>query len=174
MFDFHPDAGSGTWAWPERDEAEFPPLEVSGLPKRKVNRSGDAVVRVSVSYPVNAASTRAVVPSPVLEIDLTVPLPERGIVKSEEQTRAYGREFRRVIDRLAQQASLCRRFHLFYAGPVSLAFHLGQQISANIHPPVTAWNFRRGNYEWGVDLAEAAMGESSVVYPAGGKSEELV
>ena len=110
----------------------------------------------------------------MLELDLTVPSPERGIVKSEEQTRAYGREFRRVIDKLAQQAPLCLRFHLFYAGPVSLAFHLGQQISANIHPPVTAWNFRRGNYEWGVDLAAAAVGEGPVVYPAGGESEERV
>jgi nucleoside phosphorylase len=174
MFDFHPGAGSGTWAWPEGDDSEFPPLEVSGLPKRKVNRPGDAVVRVSVSYQVNSAPTRAVVPSPAIELDLTVPRPERGIVKSEEQTRAYGREFRRVIDRIAQQAPLCRRFHLFYAGPVSLAFHLGQQISANIHPPVTAWNFRRGNYEWGVDLAAAAVGESSVVYPVSGESEEGV
>ena len=174
MFDFHPDAGSGTWAWPEADDAEFPPLEGSGLPKRRVNRPGDAVVRVSVSYQVNAAPTRAVVPAPALEVDLTVPRPERGIVKSEEQTRAYGRAFRRVIDTIAQQAAGCRRLHLFYAGPVSLAFHLGQQISANIHPPVTAWNFRRGNYEWGVDLAAAAVGESSVVYPAGGESEERV
>lgn len=165
MFDFHPDAGSGTWAWPETDDKEFPPLEVSSLPKRKVNRQGVTVVRMSVSYQVNAASTHAVVPSPVLEVDLTVPQPERSIVKSEEQARAYGREFRRVIDKIAQQAPQCRRVHLFYAGPVSLAFHLGQQISANIHPPVTAWNFRRRHYEWGIDLAAAAVGEYCVVYP---------
>lgn len=95
---------------------------------------------------------------------MSVPQPERGVVRSEEQTRAYGREFRRVIDSIAQQAPACRRIHLFYAGPVSLAFHLGQQISANIHPPVTVWNFRRGNYEWGIDLAAAAAGDSGVVY----------
>jgi hypothetical protein len=105
----------------------------------------------------------------VLEIDVTVPRPERGVVKSEEQTRAYGREFRRVIDTIAQRAPACRRIHLFYAGPVSLAFHLGQQISANIHCPVTAWNYRRGVYEWGIDLGAAALGcGSSVVYATGG------
>jgi nucleoside phosphorylase len=169
MFDFHPDSGSGTWAWPKTDGEEYPPLQVNGLPKRKVNRPGDAVIRLSVSYQVNAAPTRDVVPSPAFEVDLTVPIPERGIVKSEEQTRTYGRVFRRVIDGIAQQAPGCRRVHLFYAGPVSLAFHLGQQISANIHPAVTAWNFRRGAYDWGVDLAAAAVGSDSVVYPPRGE-----
>lgn len=163
MFDFHPDAGTGTWAWPGSVSEGFPALEVRGLPKRKVGRTGDVVVRMSVSYQVVPTRTRVNVPTPALEIDVSVPQPERGVVRSEEQTRAYGREFRRVIDSITQQAPACRRIHLFYAGPVSLAFHLGQQISANIHPPVTVWNFRRGNYEWGIDLA-AAAGESGVVY----------
>lgn len=166
MFDFHPNVGTGSWVWPEADDKEFPALQVRGLPKRKVNRPGDAVVRMSVSYQVNTPQTRINVPESALEIDMTVPSPERGIVRSEEQTRAYGREFRRVIDQIAQQAPSCRRVHLFYSGPVSLAFHLGQQISANIHPPVTAWNFRRGSYEWGIDLAAAAVGESCVVSQA--------
>jgi hypothetical protein len=40
---------------------------------------------------------------------------------------------------------------LFYAGPVSLAFHLGQQISENIYPPVIVWNYRREQgYNWAV------------------------
>jgi hypothetical protein len=142
MFDFHPNVGIGSWVWPEADDTQFPPLEVRGLPKRKVNRPGDVVVRVSVSYEINTPQTRLNVPDAILEIDMSVPKPERGIVRSEEQTRAYGREFRRVIDQVAQQLPFCHGLHLFYAGPVSLAFHLGQQISANIHPPVTTWNFR--------------------------------
>lgn len=173
MFDFHPNVGIGSWVWPEGDDAQFPPLEVRGLPKRKVNRPGDVVVRVSVSYEINTPQTRLNVPDAILEIDISVPKPVRGIVRSEEQTRAYGREFRRVIDQVAQQLRYCRRLHLFYAGPVSLAFHLGQQISANIHPRVTVWNFRRGRYEWGIDLsaAAAAAGERSVVY-SGKMNEE--
>jgi nucleoside phosphorylase len=172
MFDFHPNVGTGTWVWPKGDGEEFPALEVRGLPKRRVSRSGDTVVRMSVSYAVAPDRTRVNVPDPALEVDVTVPRPERGVVRSEEQTRAYGREFRRVIDVIAQQAPACQRIHLFYAGPVSLAFHIGQQISANIHPPVTAWNFRRGSYEWGIDLA--AAGEGSVVFQATGEREEQV
>jgi nucleoside phosphorylase len=167
MFDFHPNVGSGTWAWPEGDEQQFPALKVHGLPKRRINRSGDAMVMMSVSYQVNSAQVRAAVQSPALEVDVKVRYPERGIIKSEEQTRAYGREFRRVIDAIAQEMPECQRVHLSYAGPMSLAFHLGQQISANIHPPMTAWNFRRGAYEWGIDLAAAAVSEGCIVYPPG-------
>jgi nucleoside phosphorylase len=164
MFDYHPDVDSGTWEWPVHGDKEFPHLEVSGLPKRKVNGEGDAVVRMSVSYQVSQPQTRAVVAAPGLEVDMSLPDPKRSVVQSEAQTRSYGREFRRVIDVIAQQAPACRRLHLFYSGPVSLAFHLGQQISANIHPPVTVWNFRRGVYGWGLDLAAAAIGESCAVY----------
>lgn len=171
MFDFHPNIGTGTWVWPEGDEKEFPTLVVRGLPKRKLNRTGDIIVRMSVSYQVNLLQTRVNVPEAALELDLSLSSPERGIVRSEEQTRAYGREFRRVIDWIAQQAPACQRIHLFYAGPVSLAFHLGQQVSANIHPSVTAWNYRRGSYEWGIDLAAAAVGQSCVVYPTKEKEE---
>jgi hypothetical protein len=166
MFDFHPNVGTGTWLWPEAEGEEFPTLEVRGLSKRRISRSGDAVVRMSVSYQVISARTRVNVPAPILEVDITVSQPERGVVRSEEQTRTYGRDFRRVIDAISQQVPACRRIHLFYAGPVSLAFHLGQQVSANIHPPVTVWNFRRGNYEWGIDLAAAAADENGVVSSA--------
>lgn len=65
----------------------------------------------------------------------------------------------------------CRRVHLFYAGPMALAFHLGQQISENIHPPVVVWNYSR-RYEWGIDLAAAVSGEPCVVLPAGSSPQE--
>lgn len=165
IFDFHPTVGAGTWAWPEKHNYAFPGLKEHGLPKRTVKQQGDGIIRISVSYQVSAALADINVPGPAFSIDMRVPRPERGIVRSEDQARAYGREFRRVIDSIAQRAPVCHRVHLFYAGPVSLAFHLGQQISGNIHPPMTAWNFRRGNYEWGIDLAAAAMGESCIVYP---------
>jgi hypothetical protein len=49
---------------------------------------------------------------------------------------------------------------------VSLAFHLGQQISENIHPPVIVWNYRREQgYNWAIDLLRACRGEASVRRP---------
>ncbi len=112
-----------------------------------------------------ALDSSAAVPRSALEIDATVPEPARGIVRSEEQVRRYGNVFRQeVLDPIARLAPGVERVHVFYAGPVALAFHLGQQISENIHPTVVVWNYSRG-YAWAVDLAAAAIGEPCVVRP---------
>jgi nucleoside phosphorylase len=158
LFDFH----SNTWAWPETSD-QSPPLNVHGLPTKRLRSTRDVVVRFSASYMVTGRQIRAIVSNPAVEVDLTVPEPERGVVRSEEQVRKYGKEFRHVIDLIARQVPACRCVHLFYAGPVALAFHLGQQISATIHPPVIVWNFRRGNYEWGIDLSAAVRGDGCIV-----------
>ena len=163
LFDFHPSAGLESWAWPGI-QGTIPPLEVGGAPERPSRRKGVAVVRISISYRVTAEQTRAVLPRAALEVDLSVPEPERGVVRSEEQVREYGRTFRRVLDLIAQRYSAVQRIHIFYAGPVALAFHLGQQISENIHPAVTVWNFRQ-EYSWGIDLSAASLGEPCVVRP---------
>jgi hypothetical protein len=105
------------------------------------------------------------------EIDLSVPDPRRNIVQSEKQVRAYGRQFREIMDAVVNKMPNCPRIHVFYAGPVALAFHIGQQISQNIHPPVTVWNFRKGKYEWGIDFTAASNGEPSIVYPSTPKIE---
>jgi nucleoside phosphorylase len=163
LFDFHPGPGLETWAWPGM-QGTIPPLEVRGAPERPSRRKGVAVVRISVSYTVTAAQTRAVFPRAALEVDLSVLDPERGVVRSEEQVREYGRTFRRMLDLITQRYPFVQRVHIFYAGPVALAFHLGQQISENIHPAVTVWNFRQ-EYGWGIDLAAASLGEPCVVRP---------
>lgn len=166
FFDFHPSPGSNTWAWPDGVE-EFPPLNVTGLPDALLPHNGDVVIRVSVSYPVLTEQTRIVTPSDAVEVDLTVPHPKRSIVCSENQMREYGRVFRHTIDLIAQRIPNTKKIHLFYSGPVSLAFHIGQQISENIHPPVIAWNFRR-RYDWAIDLANAYVGEDCVIRPEEG------
>ena len=166
LYDYHP--VPGTWAWPGTGE-EFPPMAVAGVPKRRVNDACEVVVRVGVSYPILPAQTLAAVPAPRVQIDLSVP-DERGVVRSEAQTRSYGATFRGVLDAVSQQVPTCRRVHLFYAGPVSLGFHLGQQISENIHPPVVAWNFSRG-YDWAIDLGKAIAGEPCVVRPPAAATE---
>jgi hypothetical protein len=117
-----------------------------------------------VSYEVLDEQTRKVVPEGAIEVDLKLP-PQRSIVRSENQVREYGQVFRRTMDLITQRIPNVNRVHLFYAGPVSLAFHIGQQISENIHPPVIVWNFHRG-YDWAIDLAAAYVGEQCVIRPS--------
>jgi len=163
LFDFHPGSGLETWKWPGIS-GTIPPLEVQGIPEQLTRRKGAAVVRLSISYAVLSSQIRVAVLPAAIEIEMSVPHPERGVVRSEEQVREYGRAFRRVLDLLTQRCSAIQRIYVFYAGPVALAFHLGQQISENIHPAVTVWNFRQG-YGWGIDLAAASRGEPCIVNP---------
>lgn len=160
LFDFH----ERNWAWPGTPQG-FPELRRPDLPKRPVKEPGVAVIRMAVSYPITNLETDALGLDARLVIDLSLDVPARFVVKSEEQVLDYGRRFRETLDWLRTVMPDCERVHLFYAGPMALAFHLGQQISENIHPPVTVWNYSRG-YEWGLDLAAAVTGELCVVGPA--------
>lgn len=164
LYDFHPE--QGTWAWPGM--TEFPELVCKGVPKHALKQPADVFVRMAISYPVNVDSTRALGLNPAFEVDLSLPTPARSIVQSEDQVRVYGRAFRQTLDQLAKLMPAGGRVHLFYAGPMALAFHLGQQISENIHPPVAVWNYSRG-YEWAIDLRSAISGESCILRPAASK-----
>jgi hypothetical protein len=167
FFDYHPTASPPSWNWPLSDDSVYPDLQVLGEIPAAPLKHGDIVLRMSVSYPVRPESTRAVVANPALELDLQVPQSERGVVKSERQVVAYGATFRKLLDRLASLVIDPRaRLHLFYAGPVSLAFHIGQLISASIHPPVVVWNYSR-QYDWAIDLGAAATGEVRIERPQG-------
>jgi nucleoside phosphorylase len=160
LYDFH----ERDWAWPGTPRG-FPELRQSGTPKRPIKEPGVALIRMAVSYPVTGADTDPLGLDARLQIDLSLDAPARFVVKSEEQVLDYGRAFRATLDSLRTVMPDCERVHLCYAGPMALAFHLGQQISENIHPPVTVWNFSRG-YEWGLDLAAAVTGEPCVVRAA--------
>ena len=163
FYDFHPNTYAGTWCWPGMT-SPHPKIVMTGLPTNAVREKGDVIVRMSVNYPAGAVQSRSAVPTAVLEVELGLEQPERGIVRTEEQVREYAAAFREVLDRLAAKMPGCGRVHLFYAGPVSLAFHLGQQISENIHPPVVVWNYRREDgYNWAVDLLRACRGEPSIL-----------
>ena len=94
LFDFHPEAGSGTWSWPATDDEAFPELRVEGLPDRQPERQGTTVLEISVSYPVAPEQTAMVEPNPVLSADLSVPEPARGNHPQQDQTRTYWRAVR--------------------------------------------------------------------------------
>jgi nucleoside phosphorylase len=162
LFELSSNDGSHSWAWPNEGES-FPPMEVYGIPNYHSWQAKDVSLRVSVTYPVSPSQTSTILPE-AIDIDMTIPKPEWGIVRSERQVREYGRAFRRVLDLITHNLPSGQRIHLFYAGPNTLGFHLGQQISENIHPSVVVWNYHRG-YDWGIDLATAYAGEASIIRP---------
>lgn len=164
LLDFHRNMDPQGWAWQQTTEGAYPRL------KATVNTSEhgspeDAVVRVSISYAIGADRTDAIVPNPRHAHDLRLPSPVIDVVATESQARAYAAEVRKTLDALAATVPRPARIHLFYAGPVSVAFAIGQGISPTIHPPVIAWNYRAGAYDWGVNLMRALEGEDAIVAP---------
>ena len=98
LFDFH----TNNWSWPENG-GEFPPCVYLDYQSAKCEALRDVVVRFSASYMATRSQTRAIIPNPAVEVDLIVSDPGRGVVRSEEQVRKYGKEFRNAIDIIAQQ-----------------------------------------------------------------------
>lgn len=160
LLDYH--RGIGSWHWPESDEGS-PDLVVDGLPAEAEAQVRDAIVRVPISYSVTSAQARQAVPAAGIDVQVGVAHPTLDVVRSEDQIRVYGDVFRQALDNLAALGT--QRIHVFYAGPVALAFHLGQRISMNIHPPVVVWYYKQGRYTYGVDLAAAVAEDSSIVMP---------
>jgi hypothetical protein len=168
LFDIHPhpDPTLETWSWPGAGDS-FPPLEVRGIPRRKNVTKSVVAIGVSVSFTVAPWQIHTVGLHNALIVELKVPHPKRGIVRSEEQVREYGRIFRSVLDLIVERCPATKCIHVFYAGPMALAFHSAQQIAGDVHPPVVAWNFLPPRYDWGIDLTAASFGNPCIVHPLG-------
>jgi hypothetical protein len=67
--------------------------------------------------------------------------------------------FRKVID---DDHIRGNRLHIFYSGPVSLGFSLGQRINPTIHGEVRVYNYDAGaspKYNWDILLTHAPSEE---------------
>ena len=131
-----------SWRWDEALASEAD-LEVTskGIPEQVIERGGDVVVRVSLSDLVQARDTRAVVPAPLAEIDISVADPDKMWLRSEEQLVRLGREFRRVLKLIGQRIPNARRVHLFAAAPAHACLVLGQAINPRMTPQVELYEF---------------------------------
>lgn len=169
LLDFHRNATPQGWSWPD-GPTPAPSLDVR-LSEDPRGSSQHAVVRLSLSYAIRVEQTEAVVPQPAQAYDLRVPNPVLDIVETEEQAREYAASVRRVLDVLAASTPRPALIHIFYAGPVSVAFAIGQGISPTIHPDVVAWNYHGGSYDWGLNLNHAIDGKAAVLAPEDFRSE---
>jgi hypothetical protein len=130
----------------------------------------DAVIRISISYPVQAADVEEVLHRPYRDVHLSIAEPRVDAIRTTRQIEQIARAFRRVLDQLKSEASGTSSIHVFYSGPMSLAFSLGRQISATIHPPVFVYNFTAKTtpkYGWALHVnGDASPGSLIVSAPA--------
>jgi len=149
-----------TWRWPEDGAANVgSDIQVKGLPVKKVNKTGDVVIRVSLSATIAPEDTRVVVPG-VIEIDLSVKKPDVMWLRSATQLSALGTTFREVLRGIRDHMPACQRIHLFYAGPTGGAVTIGQQINPRMNPPVETYEYSRQwtpRYRRALTLGEARV-----------------
>jgi SMODS-associated and fused to various effectors sensor domain len=125
----------------------------------------DVVVRIGLSYRVDTADVREAVSSPYGDFEFSIAQPRVDAIETSHQIEVIAAAFRQVLDDLKGQTQPPDRIHVFYAGPMSVAFSLGRQISPTIHPPVWVYNFSAKTiprYAWGLHVNGGGPPESLI------------
>ena len=94
-------------------------------------------------------------PNAIASVHLAIDTPRLDCVGCEDQLNEYALAFRQVLTDIQRLLPNMQKIYLFFAGPPTLAFTCGQQISKTMDPDVVVFNFSRKdqpNYRWGLNL----------------------
>jgi len=133
----------------------FPDLIVQGYPSDVSKLGTDIIIKFGVSYPIMDTDVNQILPSANSMIELAVPSPSPDVVRNIDQLEKYALIFRAILDEIHNLSARIDCVHVFYAGPVSLAFRCGQLISPTIHPKVLVYNYvshDHPKYKWGIHV----------------------
>ena len=124
-------------------------------------------VRLSISALVELDDCRQVLSDEEVGLELHFELEarERGIVRREEQVRAYSQQLRKAFDQHVIGKSRFQSVHIFAAVPVSIAFRLGQALTATGLRACYIYNYdgeESPRYKWRLCLQAADSGQRSV------------
>ncbi|MDQ2075164.1 SAVED domain-containing protein [Marinimicrobium sp. ABcell2] len=118
--------------------------------------TGDIVIAIGISYPVHQTEIDELdLPDILATVEINAHHPQREVIANMSQVEKICTEFRRALEETKNRFPNRQRIHLFYAGPVSLCFALGQCISERIDPEITVYNFSaksRPRYAWSLTL----------------------
>jgi hypothetical protein len=101
-----------------------------------------AVIRIEISYPISSAEPAKIIAGPYREYVLRIENPGIDKVTHYDQIHEIGKLFRQFLDEVHNDMGNDIIVHAFYAGPVSLGFSLGRQITTEFlftitHPDQT-------------------------------------
>jgi hypothetical protein len=142
-----------------------PDLGIQVFPGGQPQDATDAIIRVSVSYPVSLEDIAGAAPNGAKEWHLTIERPKLDPVTSAEQVAAVAMRFRAILDDVKANHPSVRRIHVFCAAPMSVCFAMGQQITKTIHATVLVYNFVGGatpKYPWALAINEHGRGADLV------------
>lgn len=148
----------------------YPKIKLEGMPTYLDQTKGDLIIRISVSYPVTLEAITGIVPTPIASLHLAIDHPGLDIVTSKKQLREYSMIFRAMLDEIHNKLPNTECIHIFYAGPVTVAFNFGRMISKTIHPKIIIYNyFSRDtpSYAWGLAITSSVESANFLVKTKG-------
>jgi hypothetical protein len=128
------------WAEPPPEEAR---VKLTSSSQERQPIAGDAILRVSTSFPVDPAHSRAVVAEPIIEVDVALDPTGLDAITSPRLLAALADSF---LDGLTQIMDLRPRVgtvHVFASVPVGLALLMGTRVTATYHPRIQTYYFSR-------------------------------
>lgn len=113
---------------------------------------GNVVLTVGISYPIHASEVDELgIPNELGRVDIEASEPQRQLICSHGQIEQVCQEFRRSLEKIKNAYPNREKTHIFYSGPVSLAFALGRVISERIDSEVLIYNYsvkEAPKYSW--------------------------
>ncbi|MCW2249226.1 hypothetical protein M2352_004886 [Azospirillum fermentarium] len=167
---FELDRGSGRWRWVDA-VAPGDDLGVTTAAQDSGEGTRDVAIRIAVSFPVPEADVAEALGRPFHDRLITVAAPARDIIHTTAQIEAVCKAFDRVLDELHNNLPKDVRVHVFYAGPVSLAFSLGRRVTRTIHHRIRVHNFEGRStpkYAWSLDVSGGLLPQAMVERPVVG------
>jgi len=133
----------------------FPDLLVRGVSDNAGSSGTDVIIKFGISYPVMDSDLNQIAIESRSTMELTLSSPTLDVVRNVGQLEKYALAFRAMLDEIHNFSTPINRIHVFYAGPVSLAFRCGQLISPTIHPKILVYNYSSQDtpkYKWGIQV----------------------
>jgi nucleoside phosphorylase len=151
---------TGCWEALPQISKSWPKIHAAGMPKTSDLYAKEIILVVNVSYPISNELICQVVPMTLPMLTLGINRPATDSVLSEAQLDDYARAFQSILVNLNKLFPSIRHIHVFFAGPPTLAFRLGQQISRTVDPELIVYNFSRKdvpNYGWALNLSSGEV-----------------
>jgi hypothetical protein len=126
---FELERSKGTWRQLAETRKDSP-LAVEVVTTNLNDQVNDVAIRISISYRVGESDVRRVMPANYADIHISLPQPRLDAMQSVSEIQNIAKVFRDQIDRIEVRS---KSIHIFYSGPVSVGFALGQQISSTVH-----------------------------------------
>lgn len=126
------------WRWIRPNER--PSLRLERTVPRPESSEVEIVLRVGLSYAIHTETTMHIGGQRARYADLHADIPQVDLIGSANQLDQVGREFRDVLDHIADYPRVRVR-HLVASVTVGAALIMGMQVNPTIDYPIQTWNY---------------------------------